>query len=169
MQDVYTLSHAVYFSHRCLNVAGYDHVPRVSAAGVAVHARALWRLDEYAAHARSTPELAQADSDFSQQHGAGSRVLGAVCCACSVTAAAGAALPISLRALAADARDVVFQERLLCERLQQLLGIRNESWPNDREVCRLTLHCKSVDSVQGHPFFESRHLTSSCSSFLPIA
>ena len=84
-------------------------------------------------------------------------------------AAAGAALPISLRALAADARDVVFQERLLCERLQQLLGIRNESWPNDREVCRLTLHCKSVDSVQGHPFFESRHLTSSCSSFLPIA
>lgn len=37
------------------------------------------RLDEYAAHARSMPELAQADSGFSQQHGAGSRVLGAVC------------------------------------------------------------------------------------------
>jgi hypothetical protein len=84
-------------------------------------------------------------------------------------AVAGAALPISLRTLAADARDVVFQERLLCERLQQLLGIRNGSRPDDREACRLRLHCKSVDSVQGHPFFESLHLTSACSSFLPVA
>jgi hypothetical protein len=48
------------------------------------------------------------------------------------------------------------QERLLCERLQQLLGIRNGARPDDREACKLTLHCKSVDSVHGHGVAELR-------------
>ena len=71
-------------------------------------------------------------------------------------AAADAALPRSLRTRAADVRDAFVQERLLCERLQQLLGIRNGARPDDREACKLTLHCKSVDSVHGHGVAELR-------------
>jgi hypothetical protein len=56
----------------------------------------------------------------------------------------------------ADVRDAFVQEQLLCERLQQLLGIRNGARPDDREACKLTLHCKSVDSVHGHGVAELR-------------
>jgi hypothetical protein len=219
-QDVYTLSHAVHFSHRCLYALLWKpfeslettmrrvspwleslctHVPDAHVVLVASHcktnisddqflalsrevetaARAkvqelndITRLevdklrkrvdgaeqerqrreDEYATHARSTPELAQADSAFSQQYGHAARVLELY----AARAAAGAALPRSLRSLAADARDAVMQERVLCERLQQLLGIRNGASPDDREASKLTLHCKSVDSVQGHGVAELR-------------
>jgi hypothetical protein len=108
--------------------------------------------DAYSAHASSTTELAQADSVFSQQHwhAAGNSELYAA------RAMASDALPRSLRTLAADVRDAVVQERLLCERLQQLLGIRNGSRPDYREACKLTLHCKSVDSVKGNGIAELR-------------
>ena len=71
-------------------------------------------------------------------------------------AAAGAALPRSLRTRAAVVQQAAAQERLLCERLQQLLGIRNGAHPDDREACKLTLHCKSVDSMHGHGVAELR-------------
>jgi hypothetical protein len=71
-------------------------------------------------------------------------------------AAAGAALPRSLRTRAAGVQQATAQERLLCERLQLLLGIRNGARPDDRAACKLTLHCKSVDSVEGHGVAELR-------------
>ncbi len=217
---MYTLSHAVHFSHRCLYALLWKpgesldttmrrvspwleslctHVPDAHVVLVASHCKTnisddqflalsreveaaacakvqelnnIMRLEvdklrtlvveaeqerqrrevKYAAHARSTPALAQVNSAFSLQHGhaAGGLELYAA------RAAAGAALPRSLRTLAADARDAVVQERLLCERLQQLLGIRNGARPDDRKPSKLTLHCKSVDSVQGHGVAELR-------------
>ena len=108
--------------------------------------------EEYAAHARSTPELTLADSVFLQQQvqGAGGSQLFAA------RAAASAALPRSLRTRAAVVQQAAAQERLLCERLQLLLGIRNGARPDDRAACKLTLHCKSVDSVEGHGVAELR-------------
>ncbi len=219
-QDVYTLSHAVHFSHRCLYALLWKpfesldttmrrvspwleslctHVPDAHIVLVASHCKTnirdeeflalsgeveaaagakvqelndITRLEvdglrtrlagaeqerqrleeEYAAHARSTPELTQADSAFSHQHGQGGGGLELF----AARAAAGATLPRSLRIRAADVRDAFVQERLLCERLQQLLGIRNGARPDDREACKLTLHCKSVDSVNGHGVAELR-------------
>ncbi len=113
--------------------------------------------DEYTAHASSTPELTLADSVFLQQQvqGAGGSGLFAsgLFAAC---AAAGAALPRSLRTRAADVQHATARERLLRERLQLLLGIRNGACPDDRVACKLTLHCKSVDSVEGHGVAELR-------------
>ena len=219
-QDVYTLSHAVHFSHRCLyallwkpyealptvmlRVAPWleslcAHVPDAHVVLVASHcktnitdeqflalsgqveaaARAkvqelndMTRLevdklraqlagagaerqrleDEYAAHASSTPELTLADSAFllQQVQGAGGSGLFAA------RAAAGAALPRSLRTRAADVQHATARERLLRERLQLLLGIRNGACPDDRAACKLTLHCKSMDSVEGHGVAELR-------------
>ena len=217
---MYTLSHAVHFSHRCLYALLWKpyesldttmrrvspwleslctHVPDAHIVLVASHCKTDIRDDEflalsgeveaaagakvqelngitrlevdrlrtrlagaeqerqrleeeYAAHARSTPELTQADSAFSLQHGPGVGGLELF----AARAAAGAALPRSLRTRGADVRDAFLQERLLCERLQQLLGIRNGARPDDREACKLTLHCKSVDSVHGHGVAELR-------------
>jgi hypothetical protein len=218
-QDVYTLSHAVHFSHRCLYLLLWKpheplhavmlrvgpwleslcaYVPDAHVVLVASHcktniseeefsalsgqveaaARAkieqlngMTRLEvdklraqltgagverqrleeEYAAHASSTLELTLADSVFTQQlRGAQGLELFVA------RAAAGAALPRSLCSRAADVERAMLRERLLCERLQLLLGIRNGASPDDRAACKLTLHCKSVDSVEGHGVMELR-------------
>jgi hypothetical protein len=216
-QDVYTLSHAVHFSHRCMYALLWKpyeplhtvmlrvgpwlealcaHVPDAHVVLVASHCKTnitdaeffalsgqveaaafakvqelneLTRLevdnlrtqlvraeaekqrleDEYTALVRSTPELTLADSVFLQQQGHGVELFAA-------RTAAGTALPRSLRTRAADVQHAISRERLLCERLQLLLGIRNGARPDDRAARELTLHCKSVDSVEGHGVAELR-------------
>ena len=107
---------------------------------------------DYTAHASSTPELAQADSDFAQQcgHAAGCEEF------LAARASAVGVLPRSLILLAADVHQAFVREGLLRERLQRLLGIRDGGRPDDRDACTLSLHCKSVDSVDGHGIAELR-------------
>jgi hypothetical protein len=107
---------------------------------------------EYAAHTTSTSELKLADSAFLQQQVQGAGGSGQFV----ARAAAGAALPRSLRTRAADVQHATARERLLRERLQLLLGIRNGACPDDRAARKLTLHCKRVDSVEGHGVAELR-------------
>ena len=210
---MYTLSHSVHFSHRCLYLLLWKpgeslgvtmqrvcpwlealcmHVPDAMVVMVASHCKTnisddaflelsrqveaaaqakvqdlnnITRLEverlrtllaaaeqetlrleaDYADHASSTPELAQADAGFTQQcvHAAG--------CAKFVAARASAVglLPRSLVVRASDVHQAFVREGLLCERLQRLLGIRDGALPDDRDACQLSLHCKSVDSVEG--------------------
>ena len=220
-QDVYTLSHAVHFSHRCLYVLLWKpfelldttmrrvspwleslctHVPDAHIVLVASHCKTNIRDDEflalsgaveaaarvkvqelnditrlevdrlrtllneakctrqrlqddYAVHARSSPEFTQKDAALA---GGGGHVSLSIEAWAARAAATAEDLPRSLRTRAADVCDACVQEQLLCERLQQLLGIRNGARPDDREACKLTLHCKSVDSVHGHGVAELR-------------
>lgn len=66
------------------------------------------------------------------------------------------ALPRSLRNCAKKFSDVFDQERILTERLLLLLGIRNGARPDDRDACEVSLHCRSVDSVEGYGIQELR-------------
>ena len=104
------------------------------------------------AHATSTQELAQANSAFLQQQRqgmTGSELF-------TARASAGSALPRSLRSCASDVLHHMKRRHLLNERLQLLLGIQNGARPDDRPVCKLTLHCKCVGSVQGYGISELR-------------
>ncbi len=56
--------------------------------------------------------------------------------------------------LAVDVHQACVREGLLRKRLQQLLGIRDGSRPDNLDACTLSLHCKSVDSVDGHGIAE---------------
>jgi len=220
-QDVYTLSHSVHFSHRCLYLLLWKpgeapdatmrrvspwlgslcmHVPDAHIVLVASHCKtnitddefqAVSRLVEaaacekvlqlneitrlevdrlrtvcddaeqtrqrleaaYTAHASSRADLAQQDAAFllAVGQGAGSANVWA-----ARAAAASDHLPLSLRTLAAAVHDAFVQERLLRERLQRLLGIRDGGRPDGRDACKLTLHCQSVDSVDGHGVAELR-------------
>jgi Leucine-rich repeat (LRR) protein len=219
-QDVYTLSHSVHFSHRCIYFLLWKpgeslnttmqrlspwleslcvHVPDAHIVLVASHCKmnitddqfqALSSLVENAAHAKvqslnditrlevdelrtllleaeqhtrrlasdyavfanSTSQLARAENNFSQLH---PQVFDSWE-TFYVRASAGNELPRSLRTRASAICDALGRERLLCERLQLLLGIRDGGRPDGRDACKLTLHCKSVDSVDGHGVAELR-------------
>jgi hypothetical protein len=213
-QDVYTLSHSVHFSHRCLYMLLWKpgetvdatmrrvspwleslctHVPDAHVVLVASHCRTNITVDEfqalsclveaaayakmralndltrlevdririmfrdaetvrqrletdYAAHASSHHDMARQDAAFLERmgHGAGFSEVWA-----ARAAASCGDLPLSLRTRAAAVYEASKQERLLCERLQLLLGIRDGGCPDGRDACKLTLHCHSVDSVEG--------------------
>jgi hypothetical protein len=232
-QDVYTLSHSVHFSHRCLYMLLWKpgealdttmlrvspwleslcmHVPDAHIVLVASHCKhnitvdefqALSRLVEaaagtkvdllngitrlevdklramfadaekatheleknYADHARSRSDLARQDAAFLQHigHGQGSADAWA-----ARAAAASHELALSLRTRAAAVHDAFVQKRLLCERLQLLLGIRDGGLPDARDACKLTLHCHSVDSVDGHGVAELRGWLYEHSRLLPF-
>jgi hypothetical protein len=220
-QDVYTLSHSVHFSHRCLYLLlwkpgeAFDatmrrlspwleslctHVPDANVVLVASHCKTnitdheflkLSRLvqdatnariqelnlitkleverlrimldhiqqtilqlqQDYADYARSSPDLANPDSAFLQR--VGYRLWSKEAWAARASAPARS-LPLSLRTRSAAIHDAIIQERLLCERLQLLLGIRDGGCPNGRDACKLKLHCHSVDSIEGHGVKELR-------------
>jgi hypothetical protein len=59
-------------------------------------------------------------------------------------------LPRSLRVLAASVNDALERQQTLRERLQLLLGIRDGGYPDQRDHCKLTLHCHCVDSVTNY-------------------
>jgi hypothetical protein len=220
-QDVYMLSHAVHFSHRCVYLLLWKpfeclvttmqrlspwleslcmHVPDAHIVLVASHCKTnirdeefialsrevetavlakirelndITRLevdrlrelliaaektkqrlqDSYSAHVRSSSEFAKKDEELLKKVALDSGYL-------ETWAARAAAsvdeLPLSLRTRAAAVHDAVVQESLLCNRLQLLLGIRNGNRPDGRDACKLTLHCKSVDSVHGCGIAELR-------------
>jgi GTPase SAR1 family protein len=67
-------------------------------------------------------------------------------------------LPRSLRKCAAEVYQAFEREERIRTRLQRLLGIRNGAPPDDRAACQMALHCKYVDSVQGHGIRELKSL-----------
>jgi hypothetical protein len=218
-QDVYTLSHSVHFSHRCLYMLLWKpgetldrimlrvsswleslcmHVPDAHIVLVASHCKTniaddefraqsrlveaaagikllalneITRLEvdnlrvmfikaertrqrlevEYAGHVLSRHDLTQQDEAFLQRvkHGQDAWAARA--------SAASDELPLSLRTRAAAVHDAFLHERLLCDRLQLLLGIRDGSRPDSRDVCQLSMHCHSVDSVDGYGVAELRN------------
>jgi hypothetical protein len=219
--DVYTLSHSIHFSHRCLYVLLWKpgetvdatisrvspwleslclHVPDAHVVLVASHCKtditanelqalsslveaaagakvralndvALLEVDklrimfrdaenerrrlesDYAAHASSRTDMAKQDAAILQRVGGGT-----VCVKIWAARAAATSddLPLSLRKRAAVVREAFEQERLLRERLQLLLGIRDGCRPDGRDACKMTLHCHHVDSVVGHGIAELR-------------
>ncbi len=219
-QDVYALSHAMHFSHRCVYMLVWNpheplnntifhvmqwleslcvNVPDAHIVLVASHCKTnitddeffalsgeveaavgakiqvlkeitqlevdklrtlledsedetQFRKDDYEAHARSTPKLAQAEKDFLRHQVQGARGLELF----AARAAAVAALPRSLRTRAADVQHAISREQLLRKRLQQLLGIRNGASPDDRAACNITVRFKSMDSVKGDGIAELR-------------
>jgi hypothetical protein len=220
-QDVYMLSHAVHFSHRCIYLLLWKpfeclattmqrlspwleslcmHVPDARIVLVASHCKTNVRDDEFTAlsrevetavlakiqelnditrlevdrlralfiaaektkqrlqdsygvHASSSPEYAKKDGELLKKVGLNSGCLEAWA---ARAAASVDDLPLSLRTRAAAVHDAIVQENLLCDRLQLLLGIRNGARPDGRVACKLTLHCKSVDSVHGYGISEFR-------------
>lgn len=100
----------------------------------------------------STKELRQKDSAFLQQQGqglAGSELF-------SARANAVEVLPRSLRTRASEVLHYIKRRQMLEKRLQLLLGIRNGASPDKRPACKMTLHCNSVDSAEGHGIVELR-------------
>jgi GTPase SAR1 family protein len=211
-QDVYTLSHSVHFSYRCIYMLLWKpgealdatmrrlspwleslcaHVPDARIVLVASHCKTSITWDEflslsplvedavkekvrelneiselevdklrsmfndatakrqrleadYVNHLRTKEEFVQKDAMLLQ------RVAGSLDAWAARASAKSRELPRSLRMLAADVHDTLARERLLCKRLQLLLGIRNGGYPDARDACKLTLHCHSVDSVDGY-------------------
>ncbi len=107
---------------------------------------------EYSTHSNSTLQLAQAERNFTQLHPLVSDTFDRF----SDRASSVDSLPRSLRTRASAVCDALVRVRLLSQRLQQLLGIRDGGRPDDRDACKLTLHCKSVDSVEGYGVLELR-------------
>jgi hypothetical protein len=87
---------------------------------------------EYFTHSNSTPDFKQAERDFTQLQSLTSDTFDSF----FNRAAAVDALPRSLRTRASAVCDALVREKLLCERLQQLLGIRDGGRPDDRSACK---------------------------------
>ncbi len=62
----------------------------------------------------------------------------------------------SLRTCAAEVHQAILREEFFRSRLQRLLGIRNGGSTDNRAACQMSLHCTSVDSVDGHGIRELR-------------
>jgi GTPase SAR1 family protein len=70
--------------------------------------------------------------------------------------AADYTFPRSFRVLAAKLCKAFRRERIIFERLQLMLGIRDDALPDKRDPCKMTLHCRNVDSVEGFGIAELR-------------